>query len=168
MKKLLLKIIKFFGIINIYQSKNNAKIFFFKNLKLKEYYSIDEISSKKIKNYLKSRNLLNRFSEGNTLCTLKKGQLTIGLGWKNNNSSNWYISEVDKYFLLKNKIILFDFWMFKQYRKKGYYSKMLFLIKNEITKKKFIIYSLSTNKSSIKGILRAGFKLKKKISKFND
>lgn len=168
MKKLIFRIITFFRCVNIYQSKSNNKKIFFKYLKLKEYRYINQIKSKKIKNYLRSRNLLNRLSEGNTLCVLKKNQTYLGIGWKNDNSNCWYIYEIDKFLYFKNKIVLFDFCVFNKFRQKGYYSKMLLLIKNEITKKEFIIYSLITNKQSIKGILKAGFKLKRKMTKLND
>ena len=168
MKKLLLSLIKIFRNINIYESKKNLSRLSFNNLELKEYNSIDRIRSKKIRDFLKIRNLLDRFSKGNSLYVLKKGLNFIGFGWKNSNSNHWYISEIDKYFYFKNKIILFDFWISKNFRNKGYYVKMLSLIKNKNTKKKFVIYSLSTNKESITGILNAGFKLKKILSKFND
>ena len=168
MKKLLLSLIKIFRNISIYESKKNVSRLSFNGLELKEYSSIDEIRSQKIRDFLKIRNLIDRFSKGNTLYVLKKGLNLIGFGWKNSNTSNWYISEIDKYFYFKNKIILFDFFIFKNFRNQGYYTKMLSLIKNKNTKKKFIIYTLSTNKKSIKGILKAGFKLKKKLSKFND
>lgn len=168
MREFLSKVIKFFRVINIYHSKNNNRKILFKNLELKKYISIKEVKSKKIKEYLKRRNIINRFLQGCVLFALKKGKIVIGLGWKSENSLYWHISEIDKYFFAKNRIILFDFWVFKEYRKKSYYSKMLLLIKNQITNKKFIIYSLITNKNSIKGILKAGFKFDRKISKFND
>lgn len=167
-KKFLFKIIIYFRKVNLYHSKNNKKKIYFKNFKLLEFNSIDKIKSNKIKNYLKKRNLLKRFNERSVLIVLKKNKSYSAVGWKNSICTNWNISEINRKIFFKNRIILFDFWVFKEYRNKGHYSKMLQLIKNINTKKKFIIYSLNTNLSSIKGILNANFKLLKEISKFND
>lgn len=167
-KEFLLKIIIFFRRVNIYQSKKNYTKIYFKNLKLIEINSFKDVKSKKIKRYLINRNLLDRFYEKNTLIVLKKNKSFIAAGWKNSISSNWKISEINKHIFFKNKIILFDFWVLKEHRNKGYYSKMLQLIKNLNTKKKFIIYSIDTNLISVKGILKADFKLVKTISKCND
>ena len=168
MKKILLKIIIYFRKVNIYQSKNNLRKKSFKNFKLFEFESFEKISSKKIQYFLKKNNLIKNFTNGNKLLALKKKNSFVALGWKNNTSSYWKISEIDKYVFFKKKIILFNFFVFKKYRQKGYYSKMLSLIKNLNTKKKFIIYALDSNKISNKGIIKADFKLLKRISKFND
>ena len=168
MKKILLKIIIYFRKVNIYQSKKNQKKIYFKNLKLIEFDSIKKIKSKKILFFLRKRNLIKNFTQGSKLLVLKKNNSLLALGWKNNTISRWNISEIDKYVFFKRKIILFNFWVFKKYREKGYYSKMLYLIKNLNTKKKFIIYALDSNKISNKGITKANFKLINQISKLND
>lgn len=168
MKKILLIILAYFRKVNIYQSKKNLKKKFFKDLKLFEFDSFKKVNSKKIQSFLKKNNLIKDFNDGSKLLALKKKNSFVALGWKKNISSFWKISEIDKYVNFKKKIILFNFWVFKKYRQKGYYSKMLSLIKNLNTKKKFIIYALDSNKSSNKGIIKADFKLIKKISKFND
>lgn len=165
MKIFLLKLIAYFRQVNIYQSKKNNKKIFFRNLKLLKFNSIHQVKFKKIKLYLKNKNLIHRFSEGSVLFVLKKKNLLIGLGWQNSKKLFWDILEIRKKILFKNKIILFDFFIFNQYRKKGYYSKMLFLIKNQDVKRKFIIYALKTNKNSIRGILKANFRFKTKIKK---
>lgn len=167
-KSFLLKILVYFRKINIYELKKNHKKIYFDDLELIEFNSIRKIKSKKIKLYLKTKNLFKRFVEKNVLLVLKKGKLDLAVGWKNCSILQWKISEINKTIFFKNKIILFDFWVFREHRNKGYYSKMLLLIKNINTKKKFIIYSLSNNLMSIKGILKANFKLKNIISKIND
>ena len=168
MKKILLKIIIYFRKVNIYQSKRNKKKIYFKNLKLIEFDSIKKIKSKKIQFFLRKKNLIKNFTQGSKLLVLKKNNSLVALGWKNNTISHWNISEIEKHVFFKRKIILFNFWVFKKYREKGYYSKMLYLIKNLNTKKKFIIYALDSNKISNKGIKKANFKLINQISKLND
>ena len=67
--------------------------------------------------------------------------------------------------LKKNTIILYDFFTFLNFRRKGYYTKILKLIKNIRTTKTFIIYSLKTNKKSCNGILKSNFILKNKMKR---
>ena len=78
-------------------------------------------------------------------------------------NSNWLITEINKNISKKKTIILYDFFTFPNYRNKGYYTKILKLIKNFKTKKIFLIYSLKNNKKSCKGILKAQFVLKDKM-----
>ena len=78
-------------------------------------------------------------------------------------SIKWHISEIGKEIDVKNKILLYDFFTLKEFRNRGYYTKILRLIKNFNTNKKFWIYCLSTNYSSKKGITNSNFKLIKTI-----
>ena len=82
-----------------------------------------------------------------------------------NKNSNWLITEINRKINIKNTIILYDFFTFPKLRNKGYYSKILELIKNIKTNKTFIIYSLKRNKKSCKGILKAKFFLNKKMKR---
>ena len=84
------------------------------------------------------------------------------MGWMNEGIT-WHIGEKNKKIDIKDKILLFDFYTLEKFQNKGYYNKLLNLIKNLKTKKIFLIYSLKRNKASVKGILRSNFKLKKII-----
>ena len=79
--------------------------------------------------------------------------------------TKWYVAEIDKEIEIKNKILLYDFFTSERNRNRGYYAKLLKLIKNYNTKKNFWIYCLSNNYSSKKGIENSNFKLLKKIKK---
>ena len=73
------------------------------------------------------------------------------------HAKNWHITEINKN-QIKNKVLLYDFFTFKKYRNRGYYAKILKLIRNLNTKNKFWIYCLSNNYSSKKGIENSNFK----------
>ena len=79
--------------------------------------------------------------------------------------AKWKITEVNEEIYLKNKILLYDFFTFVKFRNKGFYSKILNLIKNIKTKKTFLIYCLKSNAASKKGILNSKFVLIKKVKK---
>ena len=81
------------------------------------------------------------------------------------HAKNWHITEINKKIKIKNKVLLYDFFTFKKYRNRGYYAKILKLIRNLNTKNKFWIYCLSNNYSSKKGIENSNFKFIKKIEK---
>ena len=85
------------------------------------------------------------------------------MGWMFNGSS-WHIDEINKKIKLNGKILLWDFITFSKFRNKGFYCKLLLLIKNLNTKKFFLIYCLKNNNASKAGILNSQFKLKKKIN----
>ena len=103
----------------------------------------------------------------------KKKQYLLVLYFKNNivttgwmyQGIKWHITEINKEIDIKNKVLLYDFFTFKEFRNKGYYAKILKLVRNFNTKKKFWIYCLSNNYSSKKGIENSNFKLLKRIEK---
>ena len=80
------------------------------------------------------------------------------------NGASWKIDEINKRISLNGKILLWDFVTLSKFRNKGFYSKLLLLIKNLNTKKIFLIYCLKNNNASKAGILNSKFKLKKKIN----
>ena len=77
--------------------------------------------------------------------------------------SFWKITEINQQIEIKGKILLFDFFTLPKYRNKGFYSKILLLIKNMRTNKIFLIYCLKNNTASKIGILNSKFRLIKQI-----
>ena len=71
------------------------------------------------------------------------------MGWMY-EGSNWHISEINKKINIENKLLLFDFFTKKKFRNKGYYQKILNLIKNFKNQKIFLIYCLKNNFASRK------------------
>ena len=55
----------------------------------------------------------------------------------------------------KKTLILYDFFTEIKLRNRGFYTKILNLIKNTKTRNKFLIYCLKNNESSKKGIKKA-------------
>jgi hypothetical protein len=148
--------------VYIFESKKNKKLIKYKNVYLKKFKSINLIKDKDLREYLIKKRKNKRFRNKYKLLALFYKKEIVSMGWMNEGKS-WYIEEINKKINIKNKILLFDFNTLKKFQKKGFYIKLLNLIKNMKTKKIFLIYSLKKNKASVKGILRSNFKLKKKI-----
>ena len=153
----------YFREIYIYESNYNKKKIKFKNLKIK-LINKKEIEQKEIIIYLKKENKFKRFSKQCFLVVLKFKKKIIGYGWLY-IGKNWFITEINRKINIKNKVLLFDFFIKEKFRNKNFYRKFLILIKNIKLKKVFLIYSLKSNFYSCKGIINSGFKLRNKIKK---
>lgn len=156
--------ISFLNEVYIFESKCNKKNIKFKNFSLKKFTTLTQIKDNKIVHHIKKDQKHLRLKNKQVLFVLFKNQKSVCSGWMNKNS-NWLITEINRKINIKNTIILYDFFTFPKLRNKGYYSKILELIKNIKTNKTFIIYSLKRNKKSCKGILKAKFFLNKKMKR---
>ncbi len=152
-----------FRTICIFEAKRNKNKIQYKNLKLTKYDSFNLIKNAELKNYLIKEKKLVRFKLKQILLVLYYKKVFVCVGWMY-EGSNWYISEINKNINIKNKILLFDFFTKKKFRNKGYYQKILKLIRNFKTKKIFLIYCLKNNFASRTGILNSKFKLKGELS----
>ena len=159
-------LLSYFRTVCIFQSKKNLKFLNFKNIKLKKYEKYKSIDNSWLRNHLKENNKFKRFNRKINLVALFYQNEVVCIGWMSLNSK-WYISEIRKIYFKNNSIILFDFFTRPEFRNRGFYRKILLLIKNLNTKKFFVIYSLSSNKKSINGILNAKFKLIDQLKGFN-
>tara|TARA_Y100000591_G_scaffold325298_1_gene346052 strand:- start:67 stop:573 length:507 start_codon:yes stop_codon:yes gene_type:complete len=162
LKDLIKYLLSFLQTVYIFESKKNKKPIKYKNIYLKKFKSINEIENKNLKNYLIKEEKNKRFRKNCYLLALFFKKDLVSMGWMNEGIT-WRIDEKNKKIDIKDKILLFDFYTLEKFRNKGYYNKLLNLIKNFKTKKIFLIYSLKRNKASVKGILRSNFKLKKII-----
>ena len=138
------------------------KKIFYDNFFLKKYKSINSIKHKSIKKYLNNENRKERFKNNQILFVLFYKKKAVSFGWMNLKSS-WKITEINKIIFKKNTLILYDFFTDIKDRNKGYYTKILNLIKNIKTKNKFLIYCLKNNESSKRGISKAKFILVDKM-----
>ena len=163
-KKAINYFLSFFRIIYIFESKKNKKNISYKNFILKKYVSLEQIKDFNIIKKLKKDKKIKRLKNNQTLCVLYLKKKPVCTGWMN-HKSEMLITEINKKIKKKNTIILFDFFTPKLLRNKGYYSKILNLIKNFNTKKTFLIYCLKSNKSSEKGILNSKFIFMNKLKK---
>ena len=97
---------------------------------------------------------------------IKNNQL-ISSGWSTNYfTDSFYIEEIGKKIFFSKSIVLYDFFTNVRFRNKRFYQLLLKIIRNYFKNKKLVIYSLNSNISSNKGIIRSGFVLKKKLSFF--
>ena len=161
-KKILKFILPFFREVYIYESKKNKKKIIYHKYLLKQFKSQKLIKDKTIKQYLKVGDKFKRFNNDQILFVLFFKKRAVCFGWMS-KKSNWKITEIDKIIKKKNTLILYDFYTAFNFRNRGYYTKILNLIKNIKTKNKFLIYSLKNNESSKRGISKAKFILVDKI-----
>ena len=160
-------LLSFFREVLLFESKRNSKVISFKDEKIKKFKSLKNIKEKLLINHLKETNKVQRFNDKQIFCVLYHKNKVTCFGWMHNNP-RCYISEINKHIRILNSNILYDFFTLPKFRNKGFYSKLLKLIKNTNDKKKFLIYCLKNNIVSKNGILKANFKLVKKINKYND
>ena len=62
-KKMLKYLLSFFRTILLFEAKSNKKKIFFKNIKIKTYYSSKEIRDTLVLRYLKEANRIERFKK---------------------------------------------------------------------------------------------------------
>ena len=156
-------ILSYFRTIYLFEANKNQKKLKIKNFKLKIYKKFSSIKDKDLKKFLNSQQK-KRFQKKQYFLVLFFKNNIVTTGWMC-HANNWHITEINKEIKVKNKVLLYDFFTFKKFRNRGYYAKILKLIRNFNTKKKFWIYCLSNNYSSKKGIENSNFKLIKKIEK---
>ena len=156
-------ILSYLRTIYLFEANKNQKKLNFKDIKLKIFKKFDSIKNKDLKKFLNT-DKKNRFKKHQYFLVLFFKNDIVTTGWMY-KGVKWHISEINKEIDIKDKVLLYDFFTFKEFRNRGYYTKILKLIKNTNTKKKFWIYCLSNNYSSKKGIKNSNFKLLKKIKK---
>ena len=156
-------ILSYFRTIYLFEANKNQKKLKIKNFKLKIYKKFSSIKDKDLKKFLNSQQK-KRFQKNQYFLVLFFKNNVVTTGWMC-HAKNWHITEINKKIKVKNKVLLYDFFTFKKYRNRGYYAKILKLIRNLNTKNKFWIYCLSNNYSSKKGIENSNFKFIKKIEK---
>lgn len=101
---------------------------------------------------------LDRFSKRHFCCVLSQDNKIVAYGWVNPHHRH-FIGELNVWIDLNNEIeILYDFATATEFRGQGLYPYLLQKICSRNSKKK-LIYILSNNTSSRKGILKANFKL---------
>tara|TARA_B100001057_G_scaffold322488_1_gene322722 strand:- start:304 stop:810 length:507 start_codon:yes stop_codon:yes gene_type:complete len=165
MLKTLKKIKAYFQTVEVYYNKKIINYKLNENYKLNIYKSFEQIKDKKIQNYFQDfKQKKKRFDKKQYFITMTFAKRLLSSGWMF-KGKNWYISEIDKEITLGNETVLFDFLTTVGERNKGNYSKLLSLITKRFKGHKLIIYTLQNNLYSKKGILNAGFALKKILRK---
>ena len=95
-----------------------------------------------------------------------KSKKVVSYGWCSNKLSH-KIDEVNKMIYLERGKILYDFLTLKEYRNKKLYKLLLHEISLNLDKPLYI-YSLSSNKISLKAITKTGFNPIKKLNIFSN
>lgn len=156
------KIISYFRTIEIYESKYNLSFNLSNFYKFETFKNFTDVKSKNILRYFyKNKKKIKRFNTNCIFLTLSYRKKLVSSGWLF-IGKKWNISEIDKEINVSKKYVIFDFITQIEHRNKGYYTKLLKLIRNKFKNKNILIYVLSSNKKSKKAIINAGFTLKKK------
>ena len=148
---------KFFSIIVLYK-KNNQGL---NNITLKENYKI--IDSPKVlkkfyfKNFIVPEYFLNRINKNNKFHFIYKNKDLISYGWSS-KSKKFFISEINTEITNNNNIIFFDFYTMENFRKKGFYQKLLKKMLISFRSKDCFIYTTFFNIKSSKAINKLNFK----------
>jgi len=160
---------KIFNIINIYEFKKN-EFEFNENLKNNNftYHVFNKYNEfRNCNNFFKSfdnSSFLKRFKNGNKMAAIidKNNNNIACYGWATNKTPH-YIEEVNKKLYFNDGYVLYDFKTLNEYKNKKLYK---LLLKNIIfdKKKPLYIYSLNSNKISMKAINNVGFKSVKKLT----
>ena len=153
-----------FRTICLYEANKNKKKLKFIDFNLiifRKFQSIKDKDKNQFKDLFKKK---KRFRNKQYFLALYFKNNIVSTGWMY-QGLKWHVMEIDKEIDIKNKILLYDFFTLKKYRNRGFYSKILKLIRNLKTNKKFLIYCLSSNYSSKKGIENSKFRLIKTIKK---
>ncbi len=161
------KIKAYFQTVEIYYNKTTFQPQLNEGYKIKIYKSFDQVKDKKILEYFDHfKSKKKRFEKKQYFIAMCFEEKLLSSGW-GFEGKDWYISEIDRKITLEKEVMLFDFITTTDQRNKGNYSKLLSLINYKLKGKKLIIYTLQNNIYSKKGILNAGFSLKKIVRKFN-
>ena len=158
---------KFIISVEIFISKTKKKYKLPKYFKFYFFKSFSNIKLKTIKNYFHEfKEKKKRFKKGQYFLVLCYKNKLVSSGWIY-FGKNWLITEIDKKIILLNEIVIFDFITPLSERRKGYYTKLLKIIRNKFGNKNIIIYVLSSNRFSQKAIIKSGFKYSKRLYKVN-
>ena len=161
------KIKAYFQTVEIYYNKTTFRAQLDEKYKISIYKSLDQVKDKKILEYFDYyKNKKKRFEKKQYFIAMCFEEKLLSSGW-GFEGKDWYISEIDRKITLDNEVMLFDFITAADQRNKGNYSNLLSLINYKFKGKKLIIYTLQNNIYSKRGILNAGFTLKKILRKFD-
>lgn len=142
----------------------NKKKVSFKNFKIKKFKKLESVKNKNIAKNINMIEKKRRFRNNQSLIVLYFKNHMVCSGWMS-QGSKWHVTEINKEINIKNKILLYDFFTLKKFRNRGFYTKILKLAKNSNTKKRFLIYCLSNNYASKKGIENSNFNFVQSIKK---
>lgn len=156
-------ILSYLRTIYLFEATKNKKKLNFKDFKLLIFKKFQSIKDENLKNILNEEKK-KRLKAKHFLLVLYFKNNIVTTGWMM-QGTKWHVTEIGKEIDIKNKILLYDFFTSKKFRNRGFYSKILKLIKNLDTNKKFWIYCLANNHSSKKGIEKSNFNLIKTIRK---
>jgi glycosyltransferase involved in cell wall biosynthesis len=165
------KITKLFNVVNLYEYNNYFSLY--TNYKSNKLIVVDSIIKYQKINKKYHLNLslekIKRLYKKDILFLLIKNNQIISSGWSTNClTGSFYIEEINKKVFFSKSIVLYDFFSNVRFRNKGYFQLLLKIIRNYFKNNKLVIYSLNSNFSSNKGIIRSGFVLKKKLSFFKN
>ena len=157
---------KIFTIIVIFNfDKKNSTLSNNGDFMFKIITNLEEFLLLKINNLFLNNDLRIRFQRGDKMSILYNDHKIFSYGWI--SSKDIFIEEINVNLINKDKIILYDFFTFEEYRNKGYFLNNILNILSFFEKKNFYIYTTFLNQISKKVILKSGFNLNKILFYFS-
>ncbi len=157
---------KIFTIIVIFNfNKKNSTLSNNGDFMFKIIANLEEFLLLKINNFFLNNDLRIRFQRGDKMSILYNDHKIFSYGWI--SSKDIFIEEINVNLINKDKIILYDFFTFEEYRNKGYFLNNILNILSFFEKKNFYIYTTFLNQISKKVILKSGFNLNKILFYFS-
>jgi len=167
--KKIFSILKYFkkkiDIILIFGKKNNNSSIRFHNISV---YQIKKKNKKILSLFSREKKILftlNNKGKAYVLYDRNKNQ-PVGSCWYYKVKKNWYVEEINKYINFKDIGLLYDFYILKKFRNRGYYKIFLNSMLQKFSKDKIQIYCSLFNYYSLKGIIKSNFSLKKICNNF--
>jgi len=157
---------KIFTIIVIFNfNKKNSTLSNNDDFMFKIITNLEEFLLLKINNFFLNNDLRIRFQRGDKMSILYNDHKIFSYGWI--SSKDIFIEEINVNLINIDKIILYDFFTFEEYRNKGYFLNNILNILSFFEKKNFYIYTTFLNQISKKVILKSGFNLNKILFYFS-
>lgn len=116
------------------------------------------------------QNAIKRFESGHQLFYCCDNGVLVGYGWRVVGVLSYYAWEIASDICFKQSVdVLYDFFVNKDYRKRGIYKSLLhFIINNSEDNSILAIYAEASNIPSIKAIISCGFRFVSKLTHFSN
>ena len=154
---LIRKIKKIFTILILFKNKKNLINNNFKKNRYKKINTVKKLSNLKFENFTFPNIFFERIKNNYELHFIYKDKNLISYGWSSKNRE-FLISEINCEIRNNKNVIFFDFYTIKNFRKMGFYQKLLKMMLINFNGHECYIYTTFFNFKSLKAINKSNFK----------
>ena len=151
------KLRKIFTIVILFKNKGNLININLNKCRYKKINTIKKLLKIKFENFKFSNVFFERIKNKYELHCIYRNKNLISYGWSSKNRK-FLISEIDCEINNNKKIIFFDFYTLKNFRKRGFYQKLLKKMLINFNNYDCYIYTTFLNFKSLKAINKSNFK----------